>query len=165
MTSTTSPVVVVGGGLAGLVAAATLANAGEPVVLLEKSSGAGGRAATRARDGYHFNLGPHALYRAGELRRTLKRLGVDVSGAVPGANGGFAIWRGTTHTLPTGFASLVTTGLLGLHGKFTLARLLQALPSIDAGPWQRRPVDAWFATLGDDRAAAVMQMLGRVTTF
>src|SRR5579872_1113463 len=165
MTSTTSPIVVVGGGLSGLIAAAALARAGEPVVLLEKSAAAGGRAATRVRDGYRFNLGPHALYRAGELRRTLKTLGVAVTGAVPGANGGFAIWRGTAHTLPAGFVSLVTTGLLNLHGKFTLARLLQSLPSLDPSPWQARTFEEWLATIGDDRAAAVIRMLARVTTF
>ena len=165
MTSTSSPIVVVGGGLSGLVAAATLAKAGRPVVVVEKASSAGGRAATRERNGFHFNLGPHALYRGGELRQTLKRLGVDVRGAVPGGNGGFAIWRGTPYTLPTGFASLITTGLLNLHGKFVLARLLQTLPSIDARAWHARPLEDWLATIGDERAAAVIQMLSRVTTF
>ena len=165
MTSTTAPIVIVGGGLSGLIAAATIARAGEAAVVLEKSSAAGGRAATRVRDGYRFNLGPHALYRAGELRRTLKTLGVTVTGAVPGANGGFAVWRGTAHTLPAGFVSLLTTGLLNLHGKFTLARLLQSLPSLDPSPWHARTLEAWLATIGDDRAAAVIQMLTRVTTF
>lgn len=165
MTSTSSPIVVIGGGLAGLVAAATLAKAGERVVVFEKASAAGGRAATRERNGYHFNLGPHALYRAGELRRTLKTLGVDVHGAVPVANGGFALWQGALHTLPVGFASLITTGLLGLHGKFTLARVLQTLPSVDSSQWRHRSLQEWLATLGDERAAAVLQMLGRVTTF
>jgi len=164
MTSS-SPIVVIGGGIAGLVSAATIARGGEPVVVLEKASSLGGRATTRDRDGYHFNLGPHALYRAGELRRTLKQLGVEVSGAVPGANGGFAVRGGVLHTLPVGFTSLLTTGLLGLHGKFALARLLQGLPSLDPSPWQHRPLADWLATIGDDRAAAVIRMLTRVTTF
>src|SRR5689334_15529873 len=138
MTSTSSPIVVIGGGLAGLVGAATLAKAGERVVVLEKASAPGGRAVTRERNGYRFNLGPHALYRAGELKRTLKTLGVDVHGAVPGANGGFAVLQDRLHTLPVGFASLLTTGLIGLHGKFVLARLLTNLPGIDPSPWQRR---------------------------
>jgi len=164
MTSS-SPIVVIGGGISGLVAAATLARAGQPVVVLEKAASPGGRAATRDRNGYRFNLGPHALYRAGELRKTLKTLGVDVHGSVPGANGGFALDRGVLHTLPVGFTSLLTTGLLGLHGKFALARLLQSLPSLDPSPWQRRPLADWLATIGDDRAAAVIRMLTRVTTF
>jgi phytoene dehydrogenase-like protein len=160
-----SPIVIVGGGLSGLVAAATLARAGEPVVVLEKSSTPGGRATTRERDGFQFNLGPHALYRAGALRQTLEHLGVDVRGATPGANGGFAIWKGVPYTLPTGFTSLLTTGLLGLHGKFALARVLQSLPTLNASPWHERPLEEWLTSMGNDGAADVIRMLARVATF
>src|SRR5262245_1243892 len=109
-----APVVVIGSGIAGLVAANLVAHAGLPVTLLEKASAPGGRATTRDRDGFLFNLGPHALYRRGHLRRTLTELGVDVKGAVPNANGGFALHEGHAHTLPVGLASLMTTGLLTL---------------------------------------------------
>ena len=54
-------VAVVGGGLAGLVAAATAAGGGARVVLLEPH-GLGGRAATDEQHGYRFNRGPRALY-------------------------------------------------------------------------------------------------------
>src|SRR6185503_15809836 len=101
------PVVVIGGGIAGLVSAALIGQAGLPVVVLERTSAVGGRAATREKNGYFFNLGPHALYRRGVLRQTLKQLGVDVRGGVPTGNGGFAIAGGRAHTLPVGFASLL----------------------------------------------------------
>src|SRR5213593_909546 len=97
-----SPVVVIGGGLSGLIASTLVARAGVPVVLLEKSATIGGRAVSRSKDGFIFNLGPHALYRAGHLRQTLKALGVDVRGAVPGVNGGFVLRGGRRHTLPAG---------------------------------------------------------------
>src|SRR5438132_13001178 len=84
------PVVIVGGGIAGLTAAALLGKAGVPAILFEKSTTPGGRAATRERHGFLFNLGPHALYRAGVLHETLKALNVEVRGRVPSANGGFA---------------------------------------------------------------------------
>ena len=57
--------IVVGGGLAGLTAAATLAGRGHAVTVVEGADHLGGRARTRRRDGFDLNLGPHALYKAG----------------------------------------------------------------------------------------------------
>lgn len=73
------PVVVIGAGLAGLAAAATAARAGAQVVIVDASL-PGGRARTHVRDGFRFNQGPRALYRAGHGRRVLARLGVQVVG-------------------------------------------------------------------------------------
>ena len=53
--------IVIGGGLAGLTAAAALVRAGHPVTVLESGHRLGGRARTRRRDGYDLNLGPRAL--------------------------------------------------------------------------------------------------------
>jgi phytoene dehydrogenase-like protein len=64
----TADVVVVGGGLAGLVAATTAARAGRRVVLLEGHD-LGGRAQVDRRNGFAFNRGPRALYRDGAARR------------------------------------------------------------------------------------------------
>lgn len=75
--------IVVGGGLAGLSAAAHLARNGRPVTVLEGTEHLGGRAWTRRRDGFHLNLGPHALYRAGGGLRTLHELGVHPCGRMP----------------------------------------------------------------------------------
>jgi phytoene dehydrogenase-like protein len=59
-------ITVVGGGLAGLIAAIECAEAGEAVRLLEARSRLGGRAATIPGP-YAANLGPHALYTGGSL--------------------------------------------------------------------------------------------------
>lgn len=50
-------IAVIGAGLAGAVAADRLARAGAAVTVIEKSRGPGGRAATRYRDGWHFDHG------------------------------------------------------------------------------------------------------------
>src|SRR5262249_57979689 len=63
MTQTATDVAVVGGGLAGLAAAAYLGRAGRKVTLFERSRSLGGRAATHENGGFRFNIGPHALYR------------------------------------------------------------------------------------------------------
>jgi hypothetical protein len=62
---------VVGGGIAGLVAAITAAEGGASVVLHEAGAQLGGRA--RSGDGpYGVNLGPHVVYRGGALTRFLR---------------------------------------------------------------------------------------------
>ncbi len=52
-----SPVVVIGGGLAGLVCARVLVDAGLPVTLLESADHVGGRVASDAFDGFIFDRG------------------------------------------------------------------------------------------------------------
>lgn len=59
-------ITVVGGGLAGLVAAITAAEAGAPVRLCEAHERLGGRARATATP-YMANLGPHALYTDGSI--------------------------------------------------------------------------------------------------
>lgn len=68
-------VTVVGGGIAGLVAAISAAERGGNVVLLEATGKLGGRA--RSLDGpFVANLGPHALYAGGFSWRWLKQRGL-----------------------------------------------------------------------------------------
>jgi phytoene dehydrogenase-like protein len=54
--------IIVGGGLAGLIAANLAARDDRSVLVLERASELGGRAATHVERDIHFNLGPHALY-------------------------------------------------------------------------------------------------------
>jgi phytoene dehydrogenase-like protein len=77
-------VAVVGGGLAGLAAALYLSRAGLRVALHEKSRHLGGRARTRTIERFCFNLGPHALYCAGQGAAVLHNLEVRVGGNRPG---------------------------------------------------------------------------------
>ncbi len=121
---------------------------------------------TRERRGFLFNLGPHALYRLGELSKTLKALGVEVRGALPPTNGGYALNRGRLHTLPVGVASLLTTGLLGIGGKLEIARIQTTLPKVDASAVQRQTLADWLDTnMSHADARAVLEMLVRVSTF
>jgi phytoene dehydrogenase-like protein len=140
-------IAVVGGGLAGLAAAAFAARTGARVVLLERSSACGGRAVTQRRDGFSFNVGPHALYGGGEGMAALRELGVVPRGGKPDAAGGFAYHGGARHALPGGFFSLITTGLLSLPGKLEVARLLGSLQHVDTSPLQAVPVDEGLARL------------------
>src|SRR5262245_56168633 len=92
-------VAVVGGGLAGLAAATYVARGGRSVAIFEGSPAAGGRARTRDRDGFLFNLGGHAPYRAGRGAAVLRELGIAYAGAPPGLGGGYAMRGASLHTL------------------------------------------------------------------
>jgi protoporphyrinogen oxidase len=57
-----TPVVVLGGGPAGLTAGYQLVKLGKPVVILEATDMLGGIARTEVRDGYRFDLGGHRFF-------------------------------------------------------------------------------------------------------
>jgi len=137
-------VVVVGAGLAGLAAAAFLARDGFAVTVLERAGTPGGRAVTHWRDGFHLNLGPHALYRGGAGARVLAELGVGWHGGTPSVSGAFALDRGRRHALPGGLVSLVTTGLFGPSAKVETARFLASLGGLDVSTLHDEPVRAWI---------------------
>lgn len=150
-------VVVVGGGLAGLTAAALLARQGHRVRLLEKAGDLGGRATTQVKEGFSFNIGPHALYRGSAGIRVLKDLGIEPKGAPPLPSGGHAVRDGVKHAFPAGFLSLLSTGLLTVSSKLEVARLLTRLPALDPAPLQSTTVEQWLAGL--TRRADVRQLL------
>ena len=163
---TTTEVVVIGGGLAGLAAATFLARAGQTVTLFEKAHEVGGRALTHTKSGFHFNLGPHALYQGGRGAQILRELGVQFTGHLPSASGGYALDHGTAYTLPAGFVSLLTTGLLSLPGKLETARLLASLAKIDAGTVQHLTVQEWLEqAIRQPDVRRLLQALFRVATY
>ena len=158
-------VAVVGGGLAGLTAAALLARAGRRVTLLERSHAVGGRAATTAESGFHLNLGPHAWYVAGPGTRILEDLGLELRGNPPKPAATFALLEGRRYAMPLGFVSLLTTDLLGLHGKFEAARVLASLARLDTGTLDSVTVDEWLSSISDERARLVLGMLIRIAAY
>jgi phytoene dehydrogenase-like protein len=152
--------VVIGGGLGGLTAAAMAAKAGLSVVLLEKASEPGGRAATNEKHGFALNLGAHALYRGGPACAALDALGVAYPGRAAPVTGGFALRGDALHTLPTGFLSLVSTDVCGLAAKLELAKLLGTAAWIDTAALDHVSVAAWL-----DRALQTPEARGLVAAF
>lgn len=73
-----STVIVVGGGIAGLTAAAYIAKKGVDVLLIEKNATCGGLINTFARDGFVFDGGVRALESAGIIKPMLTDLQIDL---------------------------------------------------------------------------------------
>lgn len=70
--------IIVGGGAAGLTAAAHLAREDHRILLLEKEAQCGGLVTTFQREGFTFDGGIRALENAGALFPMLKKLGIDL---------------------------------------------------------------------------------------
>ncbi|HMC52238.1 MAG TPA: NAD(P)-binding protein, partial [Acidimicrobiales bacterium] len=138
------PIHVVGGGIAGLVAAITAAEHGAPVVLHEASDRIGGRA-LGGTDRPGVNLGPHAVFTDGALLSWLRarRIGVGLRG--PALRGIRVLDASGTH-VPLGES----------------VRLLATLPS------QRAPVEDSFgdwtdSVFGTATAALMCRLAGLFT--
>ncbi|MCC9075679.1 FAD-dependent oxidoreductase [Litorilinea aerophila] len=158
-------VAIVGGGLAGLTAAALLARAGADVTLLEQAREIGGRARTQRDDGFHFNLGPHALYQGSPALTIFAELGVPVpAGRV--AVAGYAIHRGRLFPFPATGPAILASRLLGLADKWALLKVLarleglrlEGLGAISIGQWIQEHVRPPVAR-------AFLHSLIRLTTY
>ena len=119
-------VAVIGGGIAGLVASATLAKAGVRTCLLEAGLKLGGRASTLVQDGFHLNQGPHALYRRGHTVPVLKELGIEPSGGLVDGMG-LSYFNGRLTRLPYDFKGLLASNALSWREKLSFGRIIKSV--------------------------------------
>lgn len=137
-------VAIVGGGLAGLVAAIYAAKAGKKTILLEQQKRIGGRAMTNKKNGVYFDLGGHALYRV-EAYETFQELGLQVKGSIPSLNG-YAIWKNQLHIMPLSMGSIIQTPLLTWKGKLEYTKWLTKLMKADTSQWNQMSFREWVET-------------------
>lgn len=154
---------IVGGGIAGLLAAVELAREGVQVALFEKAAEPGGRARTRNVQGFLLNQGPHALYRNGAFKRELDRLGIPYSGGRSLAGTRKAIWRGKLYELPVSTGSLIRTSLFGIRDKISYARLLKAV--INGATGESSFSDWLDAQAVSPAVRASIEALGRLSSY
>lgn len=160
-------IAILGGGLAGLTAALYAARAGHAVAVFEKGPHAGGRATTQETDGFYFNQGPHAVYRAGEGRRILGELGIIYSGSRATYDGSWVIHQKSHHPLPGTEESVLNSPFLTEAGKAELlalrARLANGYPTRD---WDHRTVREWLDTeIAQPEVRALMEGQLRLSTY
>jgi phytoene dehydrogenase-like protein len=159
-------IVVVGGGITGLAAAALCARRGHRVTLFERATGFGGRAGTSVAHGFSLNFGAHALYLGGAGAKVLRELGVIWSGRSPSSTSFIGLHRGTEHLLPTGLTSLVATGMLSFSAKIEAAQWFGRLSRIDVAPLARVPLDEWLGRcVADGALRDLLRALVRLSTF
>ncbi len=150
-------VAVVGGGLAGLAAAATAARAGATVVVVEARRSPGGRARSDVVDGFVVNHGAHALYRGGEGLPVLKALDVAPRGATPRQRG--LGWWIDGRRVPVRHLSAAG----GTDGVRTLRRLM--LPGHHRDDLDGLSMQDWIDQHVPARAHGLARMLVRTTCY
>ena len=144
--SENDPITILGGGLAGLIAAIACAEGGAQVVLKEAHGALGGRA--RSSSGpYRANFGPHVLYKDGLLWR----------------------WLADRDLIPP-FAGLPLAGArLRWQGQIRRTPPLGALPSVLRLRGREAPIDrdfrSWAEEHTDARTAAMLSAAAGVYTF
>lgn len=152
-------VLIVGGGLSGLVCANLCADRGMEVTVVDRA-GLGGRGRSTSKAGCTWNLGAHALYRAGHAARVLAGLGIGPVGAVPAVGSVVTIGE-EVHAMPLTPWSLLTSKAAA-DARLALARLFVQPASAPEGCSVRH----WFDALGlVGNARVTAEAFVRVSTY
>jgi phytoene dehydrogenase-like protein len=159
---------IVGGGLAGLIAAITAARTpGAGRVVLFEPHPLGGRARCDQRDGFTFNRGPRAIYIGGPAERILGELGVDTTrGGPPVTDRASVVDGGDVHLMPQGPGSALRTSLMSASEKFAFAKAFSKIPHMDPAAVTGQTVTEWLDAFGLRGAPRrMMEALIRVSTY
>lgn len=158
-------VIVVGGGLSGWIAAALLGKGGRRVLLVERATTFGGRAATVEKGGVYLNLGAHAVYRDGDLWAVLDRLGIRLPGGAP-KNGGHFLWAGKVYPMPASPASLALSPLLDGRGKLELALQMAKVQRLAESKLPGGSLQGWLEeNARDPMVHRILRSVARTATY
>jgi phytoene dehydrogenase-like protein len=132
--------VIVGGGFAGLSAAALLSRQGRRVLLVEKSARLGGRAAYIERDGFVWQYGQHSHRLAGDgiAARVFDTLGAPIDFIDTRDNTAYLYFDGRLHPRPEGIAGFLRTSLLPFTARLDFLRLYRRILKADPNDWYNR---------------------------
>lgn len=156
-------IAVIGAGIAGLVAAVTAAEAGARVVLVDGHE-PGGRARTVTREGFDYNVGPHALYLAGHLQPFLASRAIDPPGGLPRTDGLDVLRDGRLWELSLSAGGIARTKLLSPRSRARLLSLLARLPRMKTERFVGTTWQSWLGNEPDD-VAGIVRMFTRTATY
>lgn len=158
-------VIVVGAGLAGLTAAATVANGAASVVALDAHH-PGGRAQSDERHGFVFNRGIHAFFRGGPGAAALADLGITPHGRRPPLEDYVMLAEGARHALPLNPAGMAASTYLDGLDKAQLGDVFGRMPALHADELADISLESWLARLElRPRVDALLRALFRLSAY
>ena len=155
--------VIVGGGLGGLLAAARARAAGRSVLVLEQAEVPGGLGRSPlAGKGEPLNLGPHAVYLDGPAASQLRALGVPLEGFSPTAGVHVeSLHDGAVHPLPSSVMGLLRTSWMTWRERAEFAMAMrEVLGGVSSGT-----LADWLDRGRSPRVRWLLAALSRVTTY
>lgn len=158
-------IVIVGGGLAGYVAANYLSKTNLSILIVEKGKHVGGRARTNKMEQQYLNLGPHALYKKGKARSILEELGIHLTGNSPKL-GGILIENNMEYAAPLAPLELFTTSLLNGKERIEWVTVLWKLMNIDPQKLAEQTFQQWVKQTAHSKIVeSLLYVLGRLATY
>ncbi|MDQ1257450.1 MAG: hypothetical protein QG656_2055, partial [Candidatus Hydrogenedentes bacterium] len=121
--------VIVGGGFAGLSAAALLGRQGKRVLLFERAGRLGGRAGYYERDGFVWQYGQHShrLERNGTAARVFDRIGEPLDFIDTRGSASHLYFDGKLYPRPEGPLQFLTTPLMPFGARLDFLRFYRRL--------------------------------------
>ncbi|HOZ48603.1 MAG TPA: NAD(P)/FAD-dependent oxidoreductase [Candidatus Hydrogenedentes bacterium] len=146
--------IIIGGGFAGLSAAALLSQGGMRVLVLEQRSRLGGRARCHEDNGFIWQYGQHShrLERKGLAAQVFDRLGEPLEFLDTRGNDAYLYFGGRLYPRPEGPLSFFTTQLLSFRSRLNFVRFFSQLMKADPNRWYDRTLLDFYRTRFHDAA-------------
>ena len=158
-------VVIIGGGLAGYVAANYLAKNNFSILLIEKGSTVGGRARTYKKNRQYFNLGPHAFYKRGKAKCILEELGIELEGKSPKI-GGVLLEDNIEYTAPFTLSGILSTRLLHWKERIEWIKVMMKVSTLDTENLAGLTFEQWVHQMArSTNVRSLLYVLGRLATY
>ncbi|HEY4549490.1 MAG TPA: FAD-dependent oxidoreductase, partial [Bacillus sp. (in: firmicutes)] len=158
-------IVIVGGGLAGFVAANYLAKNDLSILIVEKGKNVGGRARTNKINHQYLNLGPHAFYKKGKAKSILEELDIKLNGKSPKL-GGVLVENNMEYAAPFTPLGLFSTNLLNWKERIEWITIMMKVNRIDTVKLAEQTFEQWVKQEArSKKVQSLLYVLGRLATY